>query len=170
VEVVYQPCLLLWGAEFALYRIDGQGILYDLNEATALPGGQDFIRLEPQAQLLKLEYLVHLGNQLHGELLLADVVIRFHNDLQKSPGFQMPERRILPNSLILLSGNLLEYGILKRSIFVKVCIRFSELLSLDPSCKEKVLIFLNNHRLLFLLFWLLNYDGRLLKVDGFMSS
>lgn len=136
MEVVYQPCLLLWGAEFALNRIDGHGILHDFNEATTLPGGQDFIRLEPQAQLLKLEYLVHLGYQLHGELFLADVVIRFHNDLQKSPGFQMPERRILPNSLILLSGNLLEYGVLKRAIFVKVCIRLSVLVSFYPNSKE----------------------------------
>ena len=136
MEVVYQPCLLLRGAEFALNRIDGHGILHDFNEAAALPGGQDFIRLEPQAQLLKLEYLVHLRYQLHRELLLADIVIRFHNYLQKSPGFQMPERRILPNSLILLSGNLREYGVLQRTIFVKVCIRLSVLLSFDPSCKE----------------------------------
>jgi hypothetical protein len=125
VEVVYQPCLLLWCAEFALNRINRHGILNDLNEAAALPSRQDFIGLEPQAQLFKLEYLVHLRYQLHGELLLADVVIRFHYDLQKSPGFQMPERRILSNSLILLSGNLLEYGVLKRAIFVKVCIRLS---------------------------------------------
>jgi hypothetical protein len=138
-------------AQLALNRIDGHGVLHNLNEAAALPGRQDFIRLEPQAQLLKFEYLVHLGYQLHGELLLADVIIRFHNDLQKSPSFQMPERRILPNSLILLSGDLLEYGILKRAIFVKFCIRLSTVLSLDSSPKEKVLIFFKNHRLLFLL-------------------
>ena len=81
VEVVYQPCLLLLSAEFSLDRIDGHGVLHDLNEAAALPSRQDFIRLEPQAQLLKFENLVHLGYQLHGELLLSDVVIRFHNDL-----------------------------------------------------------------------------------------
>jgi hypothetical protein len=135
VKVVYQPCLLLLSAEFSLDRIDGHGVLHDLNKAAALPGRQDFIRLEPQAQLLKFEYLVHLGYQLHGELLLSDIVIRFHNDLQKSPSFQMPERRILPHSLILLSGDLLEYGILKRTIFVKFCIRLSAVLSLDPSAK-----------------------------------
>ena len=152
VEVVYQACLLLRSAEFPLNRIDGHGVLHDFNEAAALSSGQDFIRLKPQAQLLKFEYLVHLGNQLHGELLLADVVIGFNYDLQKSPGFQKPERRILPHSLVLLSGDLLEYSILKRTIFIKVCIRQSALLSLDPYSKEKVSIFLNNHWLLFLLF------------------
>ena len=167
VEVVYQPCLLLLSAEFSLNRIDRHGVLHDFNEATALPGCQDFIRLEPQAQLLKFENLVHLGYQLHGELLLADIVIRFHNDLQKSPSFQMPKRRILPHSLILLSGDLLEYGILKWAIFVKFCIRLSAVLSLDPSPKEKVLIFFKNHRLLFLLLiFRLDYAMLLLYDEG----
>jgi hypothetical protein len=39
VEVVDKPGLLLRGAEFALDRVDGHGILNDLNETTALSRG-----------------------------------------------------------------------------------------------------------------------------------
>jgi hypothetical protein len=45
-----------------------------LDEPAIWTRGQNLIRFEPEGQLLNLEYLIDLGYELHGELLLPDII------------------------------------------------------------------------------------------------
>lgn len=67
-------------------------VLAHLDEAAALSRGKDLVRLEPEVELLLFENLVEHADQLDGELLLAHVVIRLHDDAHQPPRDQVAVR------------------------------------------------------------------------------
>lgn len=110
MKVINQLGLLRLCGQFALQRIDRKSILHHFNQAAPLPSCKDFIRFQPEVQLFQFEYLIHLCDQLHRELLLTHVIIALDYNLEEAPSLELSERGALAHSLILLSRHFCENG------------------------------------------------------------
>jgi len=105
----------LLGGELPFDIVDAQGITDELNDPAFRPSGDDLIRLQPQLSLLiGLEDLIHQGDHLHRELLLAEVVPTLHNEPRKLPRLQVSEDRLLSHPPLLLLSHLLDQEVVHR--------------------------------------------------------
>mmetsp|Transcript_36913 Transcript_36913/g.56522 ORF Transcript_36913/g.56522 Transcript_36913/m.56522 type:complete len:271 (+) Transcript_36913:265-1077(+) len=86
--------------------VDAHGVVDHFDEPAVGTSSQDLVGLEPDLKFLHFENLRHLGDQLHGELLLADVVARLYDNPDQVPGFELAEGRVLLDSNLLGLGRL----------------------------------------------------------------
>lgn len=105
-EVVNDSYVL--AAQLLLDAGDAESVHAYLNQSTTLPCGQYLVGLEPQVELLLLEYLIKLADQLDCELFLPYVIIRLDYDSEKLPGEQATVGRVPTDSLLLLFGRFRE--------------------------------------------------------------
>mmetsp|Transcript_33658 Transcript_33658/g.51947 ORF Transcript_33658/g.51947 Transcript_33658/m.51947 type:complete len:312 (-) Transcript_33658:3040-3975(-) len=99
-------------SHFLLDAINTQSISGNFDQTTLLSSGKNLIGLEPQVQLLQLEDLVERADELHGKLLLADVIVRLHNYSKQLPRQEVAEGRVLLDPLFLLLGRLVKHLVL----------------------------------------------------------
>jgi hypothetical protein len=95
-----------------VYLIQAHRIVYVVNQPAVRAGRDNLIGLQPERQLLHVEYLLDFADQLHSELLLPHIIVALHNESEEPPRLQVAKRACQPNSILLLLGGLLNELIL----------------------------------------------------------
>ena len=86
-------------------RADGEGVGDHLDQTAVRPGGNDLVRLEPKRQFSFSEDLIALGDKLHREGFLSQVIVCLHDHSEQFPCLETGEGRVLLDpGLLLLRG------------------------------------------------------------------
>ena len=94
--------------ELLLDAVNTHGVVDALHDTRVMVGGDDLVDLETQVDVADHEDLGDLVDELHSELLLAQVVVGLDDQFNEFPGLQGAEDRLLADAVGLLVEKLVE--------------------------------------------------------------
>jgi len=95
-----------------VYLIQAHRIVDVVNQPAVRASCDNLIGLQPERQLLHVEYLLDFADKLHRELFLPHIIVALHNESEEPPRLQVAKRACQANSILLLLGGLLDKLIL----------------------------------------------------------